>query len=303
MDTDSAIKSSDGKAPTKWRSYLKRGDLVVAKNRRSAEITWDARRVELTSSISERGRGMELSDLTFFNGKLLAVDDRTGIVFYVRGFDRRDVEEIAVVPWTILSDGPGGIAKGFKGEWMTVHNRHLYVGGLGKVWTTTRGEVRNAHPQWVKKVGPLGGVRHLNWIDNYNALHSAIGIEHPGYVIHEAACWSDVHRRWFFLPRRASRESYDDQEDERRATNLLISCDERFRDVTYRRIGALNPTVGFSSFKFVPGTGDSIILAVKSEEDRGHIESYVTVFSVDGDILMEPTLIGDRTKYEGIEFL
>ena len=44
-----------------------------------------------------------------------------------------------LIPWVVLSDGDGHNAKGFKGEWMTAKNGLLYVGGLGKVWTTTTG--------------------------------------------------------------------------------------------------------------------------------------------------------------------
>ena len=44
-----------------------------------------------------------------------------------------------LVPWVILEDGPGTVDKGFKGEWMTVKNYHLYIGGLGKEWTTQEG--------------------------------------------------------------------------------------------------------------------------------------------------------------------
>lgn len=44
-----------------------------------------------------------------------------------------------LVPWVILEDGPGTVDKGFKAEWMTVKNHHLYVGGLGKEWTTEDG--------------------------------------------------------------------------------------------------------------------------------------------------------------------
>ena len=36
-------------------------------------------KVELTSHLSEKGRGAELSELIVFNGKLYTVDDRSGI--------------------------------------------------------------------------------------------------------------------------------------------------------------------------------------------------------------------------------
>lgn len=59
-------------------------------------------------------------------------------------------------------------------------DEHLYVGGLGKEWTTTSGEVVNNHPEWVKVVGHRGNVQHENWVPYYNALRSAAGIQPPG---------------------------------------------------------------------------------------------------------------------------
>ena len=44
-----------------------------------------------------------------------------------------------LVPWVILEDGPGNVAKGFKAEWMTVKEHLLYIGGLGKEWTSQTG--------------------------------------------------------------------------------------------------------------------------------------------------------------------
>ena len=50
-----------------------------------------------------------------------------------------------LVPWVILEDGPGNVDKGFKGEWMTVKNHQLYIGGLGKEWTTQEGVSEGYH--------------------------------------------------------------------------------------------------------------------------------------------------------------
>ena len=63
------------------------------------------------------------------------------------------------------------------------------------------------------------------------------------------------------------------------------------------------PTHGFSSFKFLPGTNDVIIVALKSEEDRGKISTYIIAFNIDGKILLPETKIDDANKYEGIEFI
>ena len=121
-------------------------------------------------------------------------------------------------------------------------------------------------------------------------------------MIHESGVWSDVHNQWFFLPRRASTEQYEETPDERRATNLMFRTDEHFKHIQMSRVGPLNPTRGFSSFKFIPGTGDSLIVALKSEEDNGKIASYITAFNLEGDILLEEIKIGDR-KFEGVEFI
>lgn len=220
---------------------------------------------------------------------------------------------------------------GFKAEWMAVKDQHLYVGGLGKEWTTTEGEFVNNNPSWVKVLGFRGDVQHEDWVPIYKSLKAAAGLEPPGedvhllspslppfsflfvfnralcpsatgYLIHESAAWSDVLQRWFFLPRRASKERYEEMADERRGTNLALSCSADFRDILVSRVGPLNPTHGFSSFKFVPNTDDQIVVALKSEEDGERVATYITAFTLKGRILMPETLIGD-VKYEGLEFI
>lgn len=124
-----------------------------------------------------------------------------------------------------------------------------------------------------------------------------------GYMIHESGVWSDIFQKWFFLPRRASTETYTEEADERRATNLLFTSDEHFTEISMQRVGPFNPVRGFSSFKFIPDTSDSIIVALKSEEDKGTIASYITVFTIEGDILLEETKLEGSYKFEGIEFV
>ncbi|XP_068574522.1 soluble calcium-activated nucleotidase 1 isoform X1 [Cebidichthys violaceus] len=277
-----------------WFSYMRRGHLLVSQSGDKVAVEWDADRVVLESHLSEKGRGMELSELVVFNGKLYSVDDRTGVVYHIDG-DK-------IVPWVILPDGDGSVAKGFKAEWLAVKDQHLYVGGLGKEWTTTAGEFVNNNPEWVKVVGYRGDVQHENWVPTYNALKAAAGIQPPGYLIHESAAWSDALQRWFFLPRRGSKERYEEKADERRGTNIALSCSSDFRDIVVSRVGPLDPTHGFSSFKFVPNTGDHIILALKSEENGEKIASYIMAFTLDGRILLPETKIGD-VKYEGLEFI
>ncbi|XP_029945296.1 soluble calcium-activated nucleotidase 1 isoform X2 [Salarias fasciatus] len=277
-----------------WFSYMRRGYLLVSQSGDKVAVEWDSDRVLLESHMAEKGRGMELSELAVFNGKLYSVDDRTGIVYRIDGNK--------AVPWVILTDGDGSVAKGFKAEWMAVKDEHLYIGGLGKEWTTIEGEFVNNNPEWVKVVGFRGDVQHENWVPHYKSMKNAAKIIPPGYFIHESAAWSDNLQRWFFLPRRASNERYEETADERRGTNLVLSCSPNFEDVVVSRVGPLNPTHGFSSFKFVPNTDDQIILALKSEEDAGKIATYITAFTLDGRILLPEAKIGD-VKYEGLEFI
>lgn len=52
-------------------------------------------------------------------------------------------------------------------------------------------------------------MRVEDWISRFVKLRRAVGISFPGYMIHEAVHWSDVHKKWFFLPRYASKEPYN----------------------------------------------------------------------------------------------
>ena len=60
-----------------WSSYLKTGVLVAHGDETLTFRMEDT--VLLTSHLSEKGRGAELSELIVFNGRLYTVDDRSGI--------------------------------------------------------------------------------------------------------------------------------------------------------------------------------------------------------------------------------
>lgn len=116
---------------------------------------------------------------------------------------------------------------GFKNEWATVKGSKLYVGTHGQEFVVNQKPV-NWDRMWVKTINRDGVVKHLNWTDNYIKLRAAFGIHFPGYMTHESCVWSNVHKRWFFLPRKASVDSYDSQEDYRKATNILLSATSNF---------------------------------------------------------------------------
>ncbi|VVC38495.1 Hypothetical protein CINCED_3A010807 [Cinara cedri] len=293
-DLDKASKSQTEK--NMWYSYYKKGYLTWFSSSNSIELLWDDNEPKiLKSSISMGGRGMELSELVTFNGKIYSFDDRTGIVYSIGKDD-------TVLPWIILMDGNGTDFKGFKSEWATIHNSDLYIGSMGKEWTTSSGEFVNYNPMWVKVINKFGHVTHVNWTDNYIAIRKAVNIQFPGYMIHESCAWSQIHKRWFFLPRRSSNKRYDENTDEYMATNILISADGNFNNIKVVHIGKIVPTHGYSSFKFLPGTNDKIIVALKSEEVGSITASYITAFKIDGTIILPEIKVANH-KYEGIEFI
>lgn len=68
-------------------------------------------------------------------------------------------------------------------------------------------------------------------------------------------------------------------------------------------MGSVIPTRGFSSFKFIPQTNDNVIVALKSEEFNGTSATYITAFTIDGQILLPDTKVSSNLKYEGLEFI
>ena len=66
-------------------------------------------------------------------------------------------------------------------------------------------------------------------------------------------------------------------------------------------VGEHNPQHGFSSMKFVPGTNDRDIIALKTIEEKGATETFVLMFDIEGKELLKETSIGTQ-KFEGLEF-
>jgi len=309
-DLDEASKLDSKK--DKWTSYLLLGSLTLSQDRNSASVSFDeGKPIALSSSLAMKGRGMELSELIVFNGKLYSCDDRTGMIYRIElsssssSSSSSSTTTTATLPWVFLSDGPGDEAKGFKCEWLAVRDKVLYAGGLGKEWTSPDGlTLVNHHPMFVKTISHFGDVLHEDWMKRYVDMRSKAGIHYPGYMIHESAAWSRQRQRWTFLPRRAHNDRYNDKEDEHHATNLILTADKDFTDVQVGTLGPLKPEHGFSSFKFIPDTKDELVVALKSKEVDGQLESYVMVYDVvSGAIIMDEVAIPGHYKYEGVEFV
>lgn len=290
-DMDKASKISVG-GKDAWKSTVKRGTLKREASGKYS-VRWTAEE-EVSSKLNEAGRGMELSDLCFFNGHYYTFDDRTGIIFQLRGKE--------AIPVNIMMDGNGEKTKGFKGEWCTVKDDKLYIGGMGKEWVNQHGVTEGYDPQWIKVLDTSLQLRHVNWVDVYESLRAITGTKYPGYLLHEAVGWHPIHQRWYFFPRRVSTEPYDADLDEYRGANIGITLNENFQDPRIiSGIGPLDKVRGFSSMKFVPFREDEMVLLKTSEVDGVH--SWITVITLDGRVLMEETKIEGEMKFEGIEFL
>eukprot|EP00043_Microstomoeca_roanoka_P008909 m.85468 g.85468 ORF g.85468 m.85468 type:complete len:387 (+) comp14426_c0_seq2:261-1421(+) len=293
MITDQDTKS---RVPDKlaWESYLLYGEL---RQHRDGQYTFrlDDAPQSLTTTMNAKGRGAELSELQVFNGKLFTADDRTGIIY--------EILNRQLVPRYILSDGDGNQEKGFKVEWMAVKDNQLWVGSIGKDWTTETGEYVNAYPKWIKVLSPSGALRHINWKPSYDALLAAAGLPQEGYLWHECVVWSRELKRWVFLPRRASAERYDEAKDELRGSNLVLMADVSFQDIAVSHVGPIIPERGFSSFKVIPRTQGQHVIAIKTQELKGTLASFLTILDIHtGKVLVEDQQISS-TKIEGVEFV
>ncbi|KAL0239310.1 hypothetical protein PCE1_004997 [Barthelona sp. PCE] len=282
-----------------WQSAFLRGNLVLDGNN-GWSVTWDHAPIILNTTLNEKGRGAEFSELQVYNDKLYAFDDRTGAVFEV-------TKDFKVLPRWILVTGDGvSHDKGFKTEIATVKDGKLFVMSIGKYWTTPTGQiVENMKdvPRWIKVIDKHGGVSHINWEHNFLAMNKATGTVHPGYMIHEAAIWHPYHRSWYFLPRRFSTESYDDELDETRGSNKVIVADEKFQNIDVTTVGEVDGTRGFSSVKYLPLHHD-VFMALKSQEVDGHLTTYFTLFDINTkEILIPETEILSGYKFEGVEVL
>lgn len=311
-DLDQLSSMTDKKKPT-FRSLLLPGTLTRNPTTSMYSVEFEDTRT-LVSQHNEAGRGMELSELTIYQDRLLTFDDRTGTVFEI--LSKNHGMDSIVVPRLIITEGDGDTDKGMKWEWATVKGEDLYMGSMGKEYTNPDGSVANTNNLWIVVVNKDGQVRRKDWSANYNLVRAKLGASSPGYTINEAILWSEHLQSWLFLPRRVSGDMYDENADETKGSNQLAIVDENFTKVSVVEIkfDAMDPLRGFSTFAFIPGTQDRHALAIRSVEEDcvGGVESqckqrsYFSVFDVlTGEVFMNEVEIhlDMPVKFEGVEFV
>lgn len=330
-----------------WMSFFKRGVFYMPLDISSkgeymsgdSSINWldeleltGRGHFELEGKSSEHfgGRGMELSELEWFFGHLLTPDDHTGMLLEImspRGMlDSTTHEEFygspsKVPPSTfhraLLHDGAGDDPNAyFKSEWMVVKNDHLIIGGHGKAFTDPLdgSRIKSNSPKWIKVIKKDFQVSHINWTAQYDAIANAAGVPFPGYLMHEAVLWSHDRREWIFLPRRRSVNPFEPKENEMKGWNGVIVASENFENISTILIEGLQDSSGlrgFSSAKFVPGTNERLIAAIRTIEIdpvapisvARATETFFSVFDLtSGKMIYEEEYASDK-KYEGLVFL
>lgn len=329
-----------------WVSFMKRGILDLSALGRndtgnssaSNVLTWldeipleNVRPVQTDSGRTHSGsRGMELSELVWFNGHLLTPDDRTGALLEIlspHGTLNETARSLlpssssrvppSVRQQVLLYDADGlDTGTPFKAEWMVVKDDSLIIGGHGRPYTDARDGVTilSNGPRWVKSINSQFEVSHVNWSAQFDALMSSVDIRFPGYLMHEAVLWSHERREWVFLPRRRSKQSFDAESVMRRGWNGVITASEDFTSLRYVVIQGLSDSSGlrgFSSAKFLPGSRDRLIAALRTVEVETQKDgvwlretaSFISVFDIlTGDMKLDETKVSDL-KYEGLAFI
>lgn len=114
----------------KWSAFYLKGYLTYYPTTRKVEIKLDERKNKISNRFSNGKRGLELSELVTFNGKLLACDDKTGIIYQLieepeeaanaslklnqTNVQLSENHPFKIVPSLILSDGDGLKEEPFK---------------------------------------------------------------------------------------------------------------------------------------------------------------------------------------------
>lgn len=292
-DQDSQVALEDGQ--TAWQSRIRYDRLYRYEDPATGSVTFDFDEIpaaeggehQLISLVAEGGRGAEFSELVQFGQRLVAFDDRTGLVCEVRDGHN-------LIPRQILMTGSGDERfKGFKGEWATLQGDTLVVGSHGK----------RPEEEWIKCLDRGYRVQSRAWHEPYRRMREALGVQGtPGYVVHEAAEWHPLRERWYFFPRKISTEPFDEAVDEReRGGNRMLVADAAFESLEVITVGERVPERGVSSLKFLPGHPDECV-ALKSVEWGDVTETYLFCFDLQGNILKADTFVG-AYKCEGVEII
>jgi len=222
---------------------------------------------------------------------------------------KKDEEEkyhYVAQPWIILSKENSN--EGFKCKWGVVRNNQLWIGSTGSLVPKNKTDEESTETskerQIVKQIDPTGEVTDVDFSKHYEKLAEAYEVNlRQGHVVHEAAAWSDLLNKWIWAPKRVTKDKRDNETWNKISTNEVELSDDKFEDVTTTKFGNLTETVGFKGLRFIPGTQDRFVLALKAGTDEeGNYISTLAVYDLKGTEIMPETKVADGT-YSAVEFL
>ena len=109
---------------------------------------------------------------------------------------------------------------------------------------------------------------------------------------------------WMFMPRKLSRQSYDEVIDAGKCVNLMAASPDPVAEdgsgvILQKYLGFLEQR-GASDFLLVPGTKDCHVFVIRTEESLdGVISTFSSVIDLEGNTLMAEKPIGEDRKFEG----
>ena len=88
---------------------------------------------------------------------------------------------------------------------------------------------------------------------------------------------------------------------EERQQNLFISCDENFTPSSFivQPVLTYSKMRGCSDFFFIPGTNDTHVFCLCTEEYEDSITTFVVAFDLEGKTLLPEIELPGERKYEG----
>lgn len=280
-----------------------------------------------------------LSDLILFNGNVLVIDDKTGMVLKLVPYQQTAAPQyMNMYPTATVKHWASTEAK-FKTEWMTIKDDCLYVGSVGKKYihvtapppppqqqvlqqyqSVVDDDDDDNRSMYVYIFNGLGGIGDHqqpsaikeNWTHVYHMARHALNITEPGFVLHEAVHFSHKLRHWFLAPRKCSPLAFDVNTFDAIGCNVILEMDEDMTQVLrITHLPIVERDLGFSAIHPYHNDDDNHgcdgddddddqWVGLLTRENASMQQTYFIHFNNNnGQILYGPCLFSSK-KFEGI---
>lgn len=273
------------------------------------KVQWETRE-QVTSSIKDaKGRGMELSDAIIVDGECFTFDDRTGTMFEFNPNNAKTFRP---------TDVP--LPK-MKIEWCFQKGTKLYYGSHLDIFREKTCAIAELDVATKAMTGYCNVMPFVKKLGQKIAADPDV----PTYssITVEAAAYSESRGEMLIVPRALMYKRFNPETDT--GANgwnkfLKVKWDPKadlqaLNDISLSDIEIVTidtPQIlerGFAAIDWLPTDNDTpqrVLAAVKSVETRidgeETIESYFSVFDLDGNVFLEDVRFPGNLKYEGLAF-